>query len=334
MPDPVLSVIVLGHNDRRYIESCLSAALDQTLPSSEYEIVYADNGSDDGSAALARERFPAVRTVRFDRNLGFAAGNNRAAEHARARFLLFVNLDIVLHRDCLRAIASHMMNGAVACQANQLMPWHREYEGLDRVRYPARAYFADITPWGFVEYREAPMSPAPIPVRFLSGACFAIDRQVIADLGYLFDERFFFYAEDLDLSLRLSALGCELAVVPGAVAYHQHPARKLRGRDVARAYRATRNRLLAYYKTTEPAAFRRLLPRLVLGAPLKVFQVGRNQVRQGVLCLAMVPVVAAASCAALLASGRYRNERQVWCRRKREASARGTARLSKHLSVE
>ena len=73
---PLVSVIVLGYNGREYVEGCLSSLLDQDLPIDQYEVLYVDNGSRDGSAALVRERFPEARVVELDRNYGYAEGNN------------------------------------------------------------------------------------------------------------------------------------------------------------------------------------------------------------------------------------------------------------------
>ena len=102
------SIIVVGYNDMKYLEGCMSSLLDQDMPAEEYEVIYADDASPDGSADFVAERFPAVRVVRLDRNYGFAEGNNRAATFARGRYIAFQNADTVAHRRWLPELIKAM----------------------------------------------------------------------------------------------------------------------------------------------------------------------------------------------------------------------------------
>ena len=102
---PLASVIVLAYNDKPYLEECLASLLDQDLPDKDYEVIYADNASTDGSADFVEARFPRVRVVRLDKNYGFAEGNNRAAETAQGRYVAFQNADTIVHRRWLPELA-------------------------------------------------------------------------------------------------------------------------------------------------------------------------------------------------------------------------------------
>ncbi|MCP4362236.1 MAG: glycosyltransferase, partial [Chloroflexi bacterium] len=97
----IASVIILGYNGKDFLEACLSSVLDQSYPSEKYEVIFADNASVDGSAAYVASNFPTVHVARFDRNWGFAEGNNRAAELAKGRYLVFLNQDTIAHYDWL-----------------------------------------------------------------------------------------------------------------------------------------------------------------------------------------------------------------------------------------
>jgi GT2 family glycosyltransferase len=111
------SVIVLGYNGKDFLAECLASILDQSYPAEDYEVIYADNASIDGSADLVAERFPSVRMVRFERNLGFAEGNNRAAELARGRYLVFLNQDTVVHRHWLTEMVAAMGNDPLVARS-------------------------------------------------------------------------------------------------------------------------------------------------------------------------------------------------------------------------
>ena len=75
----IASVIVLPYNDKQYLDACLSSLLDQDMPEDDYKTIYANNSSTDDSADFVAERFPTVRTLRFEENYGLKEDNNRAA---------------------------------------------------------------------------------------------------------------------------------------------------------------------------------------------------------------------------------------------------------------
>ena len=64
----IASVIISQYNEKQYLEACLSSPLDQDIPKDDYEVIYADNSSTDGSADFVAERFPNVRVLRFNEN--------------------------------------------------------------------------------------------------------------------------------------------------------------------------------------------------------------------------------------------------------------------------
>src|SRR3989304_303767 len=101
---PLASVIILGYNGREYVEECLSSVLDQDLPLDQYEGLYVDNGSHDGSSALVRQRFPQARVMELDRNYGYAEGNNIGFRATSGEFAVFLNQDTVVHRSWLREL--------------------------------------------------------------------------------------------------------------------------------------------------------------------------------------------------------------------------------------
>ena len=324
--DSVLaSVIVLGRNDRRYIDGCFDSLLDQDLPRHQYEIIYADDKSTDGSLEYVREKYSQVRRISFGEQLGFAKGYNEAIGDAAGRYLFILNLDTVVHRSWLRVMLDTMQSDSKlgACHSNQIMPWHDDFSSLDRHRNPGSIYMPELTRNGYVMYHQMPMQSSVVPTAFLSAACCVVDRKILGRLRYLFDGRFFMYAEDLDLALRIRALGYDIALVPQAVVYHFHYGGSKWGfRQVRIAYLDTRNRILAYYKTVPNTEFVRLLPRLLLGAPLKVFQLGQNRLFQIIAFFAMIPIVFAAALASLTMMHHYSSERAYWLenRARHEAS--------------
>ena len=95
---PKLSVIILNYNTRDYIVRCLGSIEEQNLDisSGSLEVIVADNGSTDGSSEKIRKGFPWVKLIENKRNIGFAAGNNRAIRKAKGELLLLLNSDTVV----------------------------------------------------------------------------------------------------------------------------------------------------------------------------------------------------------------------------------------------
>lgn len=281
--DYLASVIIVGHNGQAYLDACLASLLDQTLPPAAYEIIYADNGSDPSPIPDLQRRYPTVRYLAFERNLGFAAGNNRAAAAAHGAYLIFLNQDTVAHRDALRALLAplqtHAQLGGV--YANQIMPADPEFTHQDRLGRPAYAYWLTLSRLGYTVRRRRPATEALIPALFLSGGAFAIPRRVLAELGFLFEADFGAYAEDLELGLRLLRRGWRLALAPQAVVYHatqsplHNPQRGLRPADWRLTIQVTRNRWLAFYRNLGRLEFWLYAPWLAAGAPLKALQLPR-----------------------------------------------------------
>ncbi|MEX0785567.1 MAG: glycosyltransferase, partial [Dehalococcoidia bacterium] len=169
---PLASVIVLGWNGREYIEPCLASVLDQDLPREQYEVLYADNGSRDGSADFVRERFPDLRVLEFARNHGYAEGNNLAYKETRGEFAVFLNQDTVVHRSWLRELiaAVEASPQIAAAHANIVQPWYPEFAGIAQRADVEVAYTSDVNRLGYIAYRRLP-SMEPVDTLFLHGVC-------------------------------------------------------------------------------------------------------------------------------------------------------------------
>ncbi len=94
---PLLSVLLVSYNSKRFMRDCLESL--QRHISVPFEVILVDNGSADGTAEYVREEFGWVRVFESGRNLGFTGGNNAAAREARGKYLLLFNCDTVLLTD-------------------------------------------------------------------------------------------------------------------------------------------------------------------------------------------------------------------------------------------
>ena len=214
----ILSVIIVSYQVKYFLEQCLFSvekAL-QGLPG-ETEIIVVDNHSSDGTLEYLRPRFPKVTFIALPDNRGFSRANNHGLQESKGKYILFLNPDTILPEDACRTCLAFMTStpgiGAAGVRmidgSGQFLKESRrgfpttwvafcKLSGLTalspRSRYLAGYYMGHLP--------EKKTHPAPI----LSGACMWVDRTALDKAGP-FDEQFFMYAEDIDLSHRIEKAG-------------------------------------------------------------------------------------------------------------------------------
>ncbi len=312
-PQTRATVIVLGFDGRRYLEACLTSVLDQELPRNEYEVLYVDNGSSDGSAQFVGERFPEVRVQVLERNLGYAQGNNVGLKLARGRCIVFLNQDTVVHRRWLLKLlqTAESAPDIGACHSNLIMPWHPAFPAQERTGEVKLLCVPELSRFGFASYARRPYSPKPIETLFLAGACVLVKRELLEPWGYAFDPGFFAYCEDTDLALRIRAMGYRNVLVPTSVVYHHHTlAEAPRWSTLEKTLRILRNRWLVYFRNMNAVEFTAYAPFLLLGSALKAAEFGLPLWKRSVYGGAQVPLMAVAFFLALPQFARHWRERR------------------------
>jgi len=213
----VLSVIIVSYQVKYFLEQCLFSVEKALQGIGETEVIVVDNHSQDGSVEYLLPKFPGVKFLAQTENLGFSRANNRALTQAKGKYILFLNPDTILPEDFFRICLSFMDKTPGIGAAG-----FRMVDGSGRFLKESRRGFP--TPWtsfcklsgltalfphsrllagyylGHLPERQT--LPAPI----LSGACMCVSQEVLEKTG-AFDERFFMYAEDIDLSHRIEQKG-------------------------------------------------------------------------------------------------------------------------------
>lgn len=318
------SVIVLGFNGRQYLADCLSSVSDQDMSPGEYEILYVDNGSTDGSLEFVRSHFPGVHTLALPKNLGFAEGNNAGYRHCRGAHIAFLNQDTVVHRSWLSELvrAADYSVDIAACHSNMIMPWYTAFAAQERSEPVEVLHVADLSRFGFVTYVERPYRCEPVDTLFLAGASVLVKREVLDEWGYAFEPKFFAYCEDTDLALRLRGSGYRNVLVPTSVVYHHHTLVTAPGwATVRKTLRILKNRCLTYYRNMGLLEFVLYSPMLLLGSCFKSREFGLPRHRSLIYAMALVPLTA---MAAILALRDFPNH---WAERRRILSSRRYGRF-------
>jgi hypothetical protein len=249
------SVIVVNYNGLDDLKACLrSLEIDRD---GRYDVIVVDNGSTDGSAAYVRDSHPDVEVVENDGNLGFGHGSNIGARQARGRYLAFLNPDTVVEPGWLdalvRALKDHPEAGLTTSKivlqddpkrintcGNQV---HCTGLTLCRGMGAPRSAFGEYA-W----------------LNAVSGAAFAVCRTTFRSLGG-FDESFFLYMEDTDLSWRARLAGYGCLYVPDSVVHHDYVLRF----GLRKIYYQERNRYVMLLKNLRWRTLLVLIPVFVLG---------------------------------------------------------------------
>ena len=317
------SVILISFNDKAFLYDCLTSLHDQDLPRNEYEIIFADNGSADGSVQYVKDNFPSVQVLEFERNYGAAGGYNRAARYASGRYFVFLNVDTLLHKRWLSSMLGVMEKfpRIKACQSNMIMPWATEFSKLDRDRMPQFTYIYDLSKFGFTRYYNIPFSHELVRTLFLSGASVMVDNLLIDEIGFVFDEDLP-SCPDIDLGLRINSLGYETVLVPASVLYHKNSAPMKVSPDFRTFKKMSnliRDRFLIYFKNMSTVEFLSFLPLLIFAAPFKVREVGWSKNRQIFYGILSLPLVLYSFLKAMGSLSKFRQKREeILMKRKRE----------------
>jgi len=211
-----LSVIIVNYNVKYFLEQCLHSVQKACL-GIDAEIIVADNNSTDGSETYLTDKFPAVHFIWNNENAGFAKANNQALAQASGDFILFLNPDTLLSEDSigksLKFLQENNMAGAVGIRmidgsGNFLKESKRAFPWPLVSFYKTSGLATAFAGSGhFNKYALGSLDKEAIhQVDILSGAFLMGRRNLLQHLGG-FDESFFMYGEDIDLSYRIQQCG-------------------------------------------------------------------------------------------------------------------------------
>ncbi|HXD48810.1 MAG TPA: glycosyltransferase family 2 protein [Gemmatimonadaceae bacterium] len=214
---PNVTAIVLNWCNEPDTAACLDSLADSRYDA--LTVLLVDNGSPDGSGDRLHARFPNLPYLQTGANLGYAGGNNRGMEGAieqGADYLLVLNNDTLVDPDCVARLVATAEASAAAVVAPQI----RYFDAPDRVWYGGGT-FSRARALGLHRLAAPPTANgSATAVSFVTGCCFLIRADTVQSLGG-FDESFFAYVEDAELSVRLAAAGLTMLYEPSAKVLHR-----------------------------------------------------------------------------------------------------------------
>ena len=213
-----VTVSIVSHCNRVLLLECL-AALDRSHNAPTFRVVVTDNASNDGSADAAEALFPDVQVLHNRLRAGFGANHNRVIESAETEFIFILNDDAVVCPQTLRILVDYLdKDQRVAAAGPRIVSTDgRIQQTAWRSLTPLSSLLFAAT-GGRRGWVQSSRSSAG-KVGALSGCALLLRAEPLARAG-AFDEDFFMYAEDLDVSRRLQEIGYEVHFVPEAEVTH------------------------------------------------------------------------------------------------------------------
>ena len=241
------------------------------------EVIVIDNASKDQEADIIAQRYPRVKVIKSERNLGFAGGNNLGIQAAQGKYLFLVNNDTVFKDFNVQTLIDRMESSpeiGVVCPKIRFA-WNNNpiqftgYTPLSKVTIRNRAI-------GFGEDDHGQYDTAH-PTPYAHGAAMLIRRDSIDKVG-LMPECFFLYYEELDWSMMFTRAGYQIWYEPACTIYHKE-SQSTGQNSPLRTYYLTRNRLLLVRRNPKefirPLAYIYLIGVVALRDILKYTFMGR-----------------------------------------------------------
>ena len=225
-----ISVVIVNYKVPDYIHQCI-LSLKKALKDYKYEIFVVDNNSMDESVEFIKKWHPDIYLIENDDNLGFSKANNIAIKKSKGEFILVINPDTLVNEnmivECVEFMNAHMDAGAIGVKMFSAQGKYAP-ESKRGVPTPFTAFcklmgLCRLFPKNKIlgrYYLGHLDNNKESEIEILSGACMFIRHQVLDKVG-LFDEDYFMYGEDIDLSYRILKAGYKNYFIPTPIIHYK-----------------------------------------------------------------------------------------------------------------
>lgn len=231
-----LSVIILNYNVRHFLELCIKS-VEAALVSIDSEIIVIDNLSQDDSCDIVKRQFPKVKLIENSENFGFSKGNNIAVQQAKGEYLCILNPDTVVAEDTFEMLlhfSEEKKNlGIIGCRLidgkGQFLPESKRNVPTPNVAI--KKIFGNSDDYYASSLKEDSVGSVPV----LVGAFMWLKRSVYNEVRG-FDEDYFMYGEDVDLSYKVSQAGYDNMYFGSTTVLHYKGESTLKDKTYARRF--------------------------------------------------------------------------------------------------
>ena len=233
-----MSIVTVNYNG--YRDTC--ELIDSIPFEDNLEVIVVDNGSRENEASKLQTRYPYIKTIRSDQNLGFAGGNNLGIKSSKGKYLYLINNDTVCKDFNPEALINRLK---VSPKIGMVSPKIRFAWDNNPIQFAGYTPLSTITvrncAIGFGE-EDKGQYDTPHQTPYAHGAAMMLKREVVNKVGFM-PECYFLYYEELDWSMMINRAGYEIWYDPASTIYHKE-SQSTGQNSPLRTYYITRNRLL------------------------------------------------------------------------------------------
>lgn len=207
---PAVSATIVTYNSYGKARDAVASLLRHT-ESAELTLYVVDNASSDNGLQKLKDEFPAIVAIQNADNLGFGHGHNTVLPLLESELHFVVNPDITIDSDVLGAIAGYMgKNRDIGLMTPQILNADGTDQALPKRDPTVGALIGRRIPFLFKKQvdhyvmKDVDLT-APVDIEFATGSFFCIETAIFKQIGG-FDERFFMYYEDMDITRRARAV--------------------------------------------------------------------------------------------------------------------------------
>ena len=280
MKKPIVSIIILNYNGKKWLEKCLPTI--KKLKYEPLEVLVVNNGSSDDSGAYVRKNFPQFRLIEIKKNRGFAGGNNIGVKKAKGKYVLLLNNDTEVDPNFIGPLVERMENDpSIGCVQPELRSMvHKNL--IDSIG-SFFTFTGFLYHYGYFQQHKKKQYQNELSVYSVKGACCMLKRSDYLYLGGL-DEDFVCYVEESDLCHRILLSGKKIVYVPNSFIHHFGGGdMSIMEKNETTAFRSVRNRFYSYIKNFSLLELIKILPVLfVLSEVLIVVTILRGKIRNAI----------------------------------------------------
>ncbi len=237
-----VSFVILSFNDSGMVLKAVSS-IKKLKTKYQYDIFVVDNGSKDDTPNIIKKKFPKINIIQLGKNVGTAA-YGPAIKKSQAKYIYFTGCDIEVKEDMLDKLVDFLEKNKEAAQAAPKYVNLNDKSKIDLAgTWLSRSFYSGT-------FKNNYLGEKPIEIPYIGTGL--IRKEIIDKFGYLFDNDYFFYGEDVDLGLRIRLLGHKVFYIPNSIVYHAGSISRKIHKTYYLTFLMEKNLLRSFFANLEP----------------------------------------------------------------------------------
>lgn len=233
-----VSFVILSYNDGNMVVNSIKS-IKNLKTKYQFDIFVVDNGSKDNTPELVKKTFKDVEVIKLNKNIGTAA-YDEAIKKTNSKYIYFTGCDIEVKEDMLDKLVDFLEKNKEAVQA---APKYIDFKNRKKIdlagTWLSRSFYSGT-------FKDDTLGNKNIEIPYIGTGL--IRTYFVKKFGYLFDNDYFFYGEDVDLGLRIRLLGFKIYYIPGSVVYHLGSVSRKIHKPYFLTFSMEKNLLMTFFK--------------------------------------------------------------------------------------